>query len=695
MRRPIRWVLPLSLAAIAAAAVASTQAGGAMRSAGDTKTPIKHLVVIFQENVSFDHYFGTYPTAANTDGPPFYAAPGTPSVNGLPATNPNSAQPQRLDSSPLGLANSPGGQITCDQDHNYNDEQRAFDNGAMDKFVETVGTDGGTHRPGGGTTSGGPLCDPKVVMDYYDGNSVRAMWNYAQHYAMSDNSFSPTFGPSSPGAVNLVSGDTGGVDTTHTANSPSVATSATKNADLTADGQGGFSLTSDAQPYWDDCSTRDAVALSGKNIGDELNSAGVSWGWFQGGFTPTTDFAAAATAAGHQGQSTSQFVVDEFKGKFATSPASDQGICNAVTPVGVALGETASSHQFGFKDDYIAHHEPFQYYASTANPHHLPPTSLAAIGTDTQHFVGATPQFDTANHNYDTSDFDALVSSIRAGQLPASALPAVTILKAPGYQDGHAAYSDPADEQAFVVKEVNSLMASPDWSSTAIVIAYDDSDGWYDHVYSGVTNPSQSVADDLTGSGQCGSGTPLGGQQGRCGFGPRQPLLLISPCAKQNAVDHDLSDLASIPNFIEYNWGLPPIAGSFDRALAGKDASEGVPFDLAGLFDFSKCDDAALPLDPKTGQIALAGATIRGQNDTGVDWSGADLSSATLQGDNLRDAFLVGANLHGAGLQGDNLQGADLSKADLSGARPCRGRISRAPTSRERTWRARSSRART
>ena len=125
-------------------------------------------------------------------------------------------------------------------------------------------------------------------MNYYDGNTVTALWNYAQHYAMSDNSFGTTFGPSSPGAINLVSGDTGGVDMAHTANNPTIATAATPNADLTPDGKGGYSLTSDAQPYWDDCSTRDAVALTGKNIGDELNAAGLSWGWFQGGFRPTT-----------------------------------------------------------------------------------------------------------------------------------------------------------------------------------------------------------------------------------------------------------------------------------------------------------------------------------------------------------------------------------------------------------------------
>jgi phospholipase C len=685
MRTRIRWILPALAALVAAAGAVSTRAGETASADGRTKTPIEHLVVIFQENVSFDHYFGTYPKAADTDGQPFAAAPGTPGVDGLtPAlltANPNSAPPKRLDSSPVGTGSSPGGEITCDQDHNYSDEQQAFDGGAMDQFVQSVGTDGATHRPGGGTTSGGPLCDPAVVMDYYDGNTVTGLWNYAQRYAMSDNSFSPTFGPSSPGAVNLISGDTGGVDTAHEVNNPSVASSSAPNADLTPDGAGGFSLTSDAQPYWDDCSTRDAVALSGRNIGDELNDAGLSWGWFQGGFRPSTSFSDAAAATGHVGQTTATFVPDEFKGKFAAAPASDQGICNAVTPVGVALGETAATHQFGFKDDYIPHHEPFDYHASTANPHHLPPASLRSIGSDTQHYVGGVPQFDTANHQYDITDFDQLVAAITAGTMPASALPAVSFLKAPAYEDGHAAYSDPADEQAFVVSEVNALMKTPDWPSTAIVVDYDDSDGWYDHAFSGVTNPSASVADNLTGtvkkpasgtSGACGSesagSAPLAGRQGRCGFGPRQPFLVISPCAKSNAVDHDLSDLASVPNFVEYNWSLAHIPGSFDQALAGADAREGVAFDLAGLFDFSKCDNPAVQLSPTTGQVDLAGANLRGQNLKGANLSGADLSNATVQGVNLKNGFLENANLKGAHLEGTNLDGADLAGADLAGA---------------------------
>ena len=628
----------VGLAAIVILALPMLGSAPAADAQAATTTPIQHLVVIFQENISFDHYFGTYPQAANTDGQPFTAAPNTPTVAGLtPATNPslpaslqhagnlittnpNSAAPQRLDSSPTGLTGSAGGQLTCDEGHNYSAEQQAFDSGKMDRFVESVGTGGSVKTPFG------TPCDPKTVMDYYDGNAVPGLWSYAQQFAMSDNSYSTTFGPSSPGAVNLVAGDTGSVDMAHTANNPSIATAAAPNADITADGQGGYSLTGDAQPYWDDCSTRDAVSLSGKNIGDLLNTAGVSWGWFEGGFRASTNFSDALAATGHAGQPTATFIPNEFAkaGLEKLVPnSSNQGLCDAVSAVGSAFG---GAGQWGWKDDYIPHHEPFQYYASTANPHHLTiPTDAAGndilaglkqIGTDTQSFSGGVPQFDTPNHNYDTNDWDQLVAAIGAGTLPPSALPAVSFLKAPGYQDGHPAYSDPADEQQFITRKIDALMSTPAWASTAVVIAYDDSDGWYDHQYPGVQNPSASPADNLTNtvttagatSGQCGplpqTIAPLAGQQGRCGFGPRQPLLVISPYARQNAVDHNFSHQGSILNFAEYNWHLPAINGSADHVLAAADQAAGAAFDLAGLFNFAAAGRTTpVFLDPTTGQL--------------------------------------------------------------------------------------------
>jgi len=591
--------LAVSMPGAAAAADANRPTGN-----GATTTPIKHLVVIFQENVSFDHYFGTYPHAGNSSGQYFDAAHRTPSVNGLANTkglggkgtlltnNPNldangkQANPRRLD--PANINDI----LTCDQDHNYNDEQKAFNGGAMDKFVTTVGN-------GARTNPVGQPCNASDVMNYYDGNTVTALWNYAQNFAMSDNSFGTTFGPSSPGAINLASGDTGGVGL--------MINGAATDGDTVPDGKGGTSLIEDAQPYYDDCSTRDAVTMTGKNVGDLLNAANLSWGWFQGGFRPTTTFAAATGGT----QPTATFTPDQFKGKFAQAPASDQGLCNAVHPVGAAFGGTggtvAGGSNYGNKDDYIPHHEPFNYYASTANPHHLPPASLSAIGTDTQTTTAGAPRFDTANHQYDTSDFDALVGAISHGFVSPDHLPAVSFLKAPGYQDGHAAYSDPLDEQQFVVNEINNLQHTPDWSSTAVVVAYDDSDGFYDHVYSGVHNPSTTAAvanppgpqDFLSGTGLCGdttTSTPLAGQNGRCGYGPRLPLLVISPWAKHNAVDHTTTDLSSIVKFVEDNWKLPRIAGSYD-AIAGP---------LTNLFDFygRSGDNRKLYLDPVTGQPA-------------------------------------------------------------------------------------------
>src|SRR5262249_14494020 len=102
---------------------------------GDDESPIRHVVVIFQENVSFDHYFATYPNAANTDGSPFVAKPGTPLVNGLfPGGlldhNPNSTQPFRLSASQA---------VTCDQGHGYKQEQQSYAAGSMNRFPETVG----------------------------------------------------------------------------------------------------------------------------------------------------------------------------------------------------------------------------------------------------------------------------------------------------------------------------------------------------------------------------------------------------------------------------------------------------------------------------------------------------------------------------------------------------------------------------
>ena len=494
-----------------------------------TATPVKHLVVLFQENASFDHYFGTYPNAANLSGEPaFTARPSTPAVNGLSPQllthNPNAVQPFRLDRSQA---------LTCSQVHNYLPEQQAQDGGKMDKFVE---------YGDGKASNARQYCPYGIAMGYYDGNTVTALWNYAQNFAMSDNAFGTVFGPSTPGALNLVAGTTAGAicgPKTATYNTPAACSASSTPASSGGTG----TLYRDSDPYYDDCSNggtsdkSNTAALTTPSIADSLNAAGVTWGWFQGGFADCNAKHALVAA-------------DRLQ---RIDPATDSITSN----------------------DYDPHHNPFQYVASTANPHHLPPSSDAMIG-----------HTDRANHLYDLSRF---WTAADAGNLPA-----VSFLKAPGYQDGHPASSDPLDEQQFLVGTINHLMSLPSWQSTAIIVEWDDSDGWYDHVRGPIVNRSSTALDS-------GCGTTTDGPGARCGFGPRLPYLVISPFSRQNFVDHTLVDQTSTTRFIEDNWlsGRRISTTSFENRAGS----------ILGMFDFSQPSGRRLYLDPSTGtQLPLEGA---------------------------------------------------------------------------------------
>jgi phospholipase C len=519
-----------------------------------TSTPIKHLVVLFQENISFDHYFGTYPNATNPPGEPqFTPAPGTPSVKGLSTElltdNPNLSNPQRLDRSQA---------HTCDQDHSYTAEQEAFDHGLMDRFVQDTGHQK-TVKECTGIESG--TAPNYAVMDYYDGNTVTGLWNYAQNFALSDNSYGTGFGPSSPGAINVTAGNTYGVvcgpsfSTINAPECPEGSLSATTPG--TPAKQGAGTMYSDEDPYWDTCSyTEDGekpsetAQMGGKNIGDLLDERHITWGWFEGGFA----------SPGY------------VPGKPSTDELSK--VCTQ-THKNIAGEEV---------NDYIPHHEPFQYYSSTANPDHLPPTSITMVGRQ-----------DQANHQYDIRDFWAAAES--------GNMPAVSYIKAPAYEDGHAGYSDPLDEQRYLAETINRLEKLPSWRSTAVIINWDDSDGWYDHQFGPIVRQSQTALDALTGTGECGSNplrVPLSEEgvpeQGRCGVGPRIPLLAISPYSKSNYIDNTFTTQTSVVRFIENNWlgGRRIGGGSADATTGG----------LEGMFDFQKAPFRRLFLNPETGEPA-------------------------------------------------------------------------------------------
>jgi phospholipase C len=492
-----------------------------------TKTPIKHVVVIFDENISYDHYFGTYPEAKNKGGgTKFKAKKDTPKNDNLITAkklkkNPNLYKPFRL---------APSEAVTCDQNHGYTAEQKAHNLGAMDQFVQNVSVD----------TCSGLFGAPGLTMGYYDGNTVTGMWNYAQNFAMSDSHFSNNFGPSTPGALNLTAGNTHGfLEVDSVTGAPAAPSDRLIDHDPVT---GVGSMIGDPQPAFDDCSSHGPnhlVKATGRNIGDLLNAKGITWGWFQGGFAPTTAWSGAP-------------------GTFAACATAHQNIGG------------------GSSLDYIPHHNPFSYYASTANPHHLPPSSIKAVG-----------QTDLANHNYDLSVFAQAVKAKR--------LPSVSFLKASAYQDGHAGYSSPIDEQHFLVDQINLIQKSKYWKDTAIVIAYDDSDGWYDHRAAKIRNGSNNLTFDTP---LCSGVPAVGGYTGRCGPGPRLPLLVLSPYARANYVDHHQTEQASILRFIEDNWKVGRIGDfSFD-AGAGS---------LKHLFNFKQRRTIRLLLKPNGAVKKLTG----------------------------------------------------------------------------------------
>ena len=287
------------------------------------------------------------------------------------------------------------------------------------------------------------------------------------------------------------------------------------------------SVIANLDPALDDCSSGTTITMTSKNVGDLLNAKGVTWGWFYGDFTPT-------------------------------------GYVNGVAQC---------------SGEYDGHYDPFLYYASTSNPHHLPPSSLAMIG-----------QTDQANHQY---DLDAFWAAVTNGHLPA-----VSFVKPPHVLNGHPSDSSPLAEQGFLVDTINRLQQSPYWQDMAILVTYDDSDGWYDHVMPPIVNRSNDPANDalLGPSGLCGTPAP-GAYLDRCGYGERLPFLVISPYAKHNYVDHAVNDITSILRFIEDNWNLGRIGDQSFDALAGS---------ILGMFDFDNFHhhgERLVLLDPDTGEV--------------------------------------------------------------------------------------------
>lgn len=431
------------------------------------QTPIAHVVVVVLQDESFDRYFGIYPHAQNNPMEAvFQARLDTPSVAGFSQAllkhNPNLTNPYRM---------APG-QPTCDLGYGVIAQKRAYNHGLNNMFI--------WQEDQGPNAINDDGCFPQSVMGYYDGNTLSALWGYAQHNALADHFFATEYATVTGGQIDIIAGVNQGI-------MPQVLPGVSYQDELLGNNP----------PLYDDASKgRFKVSLNRTNIGELLSAHQVSWGAFIGGFKPNS-YRADGTAVMHK------------------------RVLNQA-------GSLVAAYQ--------SNDDPFQYFKATANIHHVPPKSQANIGKE-----------GPAHHQYDLSQLWWVAKH--------NQLPAVSFVFANHAHNGHVGSSSPLDEQAFLRQVMAHLTASPQWSSTAVMLEWSSANGWYDHI----TPP-------------VGAQSMLGN-----GYGPRLPFLVISQWAKHNYVEHQMLDQSSVLRFIETNWRL---------GYLGQYTPDRYAHSLRSMFDF-------------------------------------------------------------------------------------------------------------
>ncbi len=475
---------------------------------------IKYVFVIYQENRSFDSYFGTFPGANGLYSQPASQTPGF--VQTIVNTDGSTGT-----ISPFRIGPNEYAADTDDIDHSHARTVAKMDvqSGValMDKFAVTEELKY--------SQTGKPSLEAKqfgeLSMAYEDCDTVPLLWAYADRFVLFDNVFESMTGPSTPGNLTIIGAQSG---QTQWALHPN------ENASVP--------VISDPDPFWGSPSDKSTNPLP-VNPGDYP------------GYTTAINLTFAAlplsTLLSTAGKVT------------ATDPSAfgdlmdvndDVAFLSRLSQPAVGFGW----YQEGFDKEssdtagpmtasgthaaYITHHNGPQYFGYVANT----PALRAEL-----HGLGDF-YTDLQNSKLPTSGGVFYVKGGYTNNLRLTpADPDPTVQKNFLGDDDHPAYSDAQISEAMVATTVNAIAASPYWPQSAIIITWDDSEGDYDHVPPPIVN---NGPDKL----------PLS-------FGPRVPLILISPYAKLGHISHEQGSQASVVKFVDTVFGLPPLATLPDELL--------------------------------------------------------------------------------------------------------------------------------
>ena len=510
------------------------------------KKKIKYVFVLFQENRSFDFYFGTYPGARGLFSQPAGETPGfvQPIVdtNGkvihispflIPQTTTNSAgqtvqlYPQDTDSVNHGHAAM---DAKLDQDANNlarNDRYAFVEEG----LTGTLSADGATY------TGPNPTLEQKqmgeLVVSHVDCDTAPFLWNYADRFTLFDNFFDTIIGPSTPNALAMFAGQSG---VTQWVEHPSLSSKTTTTGTQ-------LPVTSDFQPYWGSALNTLAQTPAGNFQPTEKGAPGVS--------NPASNLTYASLGLSFMGSQIKSITAQDLDPAFDLADVRDDiakiaGDRNK--PVNWAWYQegydreptdpsTGATHA-----DYIAHHDAPQYFGYEANNPAEIKAHLKGLG-DFYAAIKANALPEEGGVFYVRGGYGNL-----DGMKPLSPSPSVRA-NFPG-NDDHPGYSDAQISEAMLADSINAIAASKYWPESAIVITYDETDGLYDH-----TQPSIRSWDPSNNA---------------LSQGPRIPMILISPYAKVHAISHEPTEHGSIIKFIDKLFNLTPLAELPDEAAAQK-----------------------------------------------------------------------------------------------------------------------------
>ena len=476
---------------------------------------IKYVFVIYQENRSFDSYFGTFPGA---NGLFSQSATNTPGFTQTIVNTDGTTSPI----SPFRIGPTQFAADTDDVDHSHPRTVAKMDiqNGAalMDKFAVTEEL---KYSP-----TGNPSLQAKqmgeLTMAYEDCDTIPLLWAYADRFVLFDNIFEAMTGPSTPGNLSIIGAQAGA---TQWALHPTNTTATVPELN-------------DDDPFWGSPSDKSASPLP-VNPGDYP------------GYTVASNLT-FATLPLSMLQSTAGTVT-------ATDPAASTDLVDVTDDVAFLSKLNQPAITFGWYQEgydkestdtagpvtangshasYITHHNGPQYFGYVANTPALK-AQLHGLGDFYTALQGSTlPK--AGGVFYVKGGYTNTM-----GLTPAD--PDATVQKNFLGDDDHPAYSDAQISEAMVATTVNAIAASPYWAQSAIIITWDDSEGDYDHVAPPIVN----YGPDKTAQS----------------FGPRVPLILISPYAKLGYIASQQGSHSSVVKFVDTVFGLPPLATLPDELL--------------------------------------------------------------------------------------------------------------------------------